>query len=176
MTTITENEYESLLGEIEAFEAATNYDASYLKEMLEHAPAALKVFNGFIPMTGHRQHAPFELYQVAKLTAYRHCDCGPCYQLAVHMAQAEGLEQTLLEELVYDNGELTPSLSLVRDFTLATLKNDPSYESLRIELEAAIGKPAMIEIALAIAAPQIFPVVKRAMGHYLSCQLVTLSL
>lgn len=119
----TNDAHETLLSEIEAFEAATRYDATYMKEMLEHAPEALLVFNGFLPMANHRLHAPLDVYQVAKLAAFRHCDCGPCFQLALDKAKAEGLEQSIRETIAYRIDDLEGILKLAQDFTLATPSN-----------------------------------------------------
>lgn len=164
------------LSEIEAFENETGYDASYMKDMLEHAPEALAVFKGFIPMASYRKHAPLLHYYVAKLSAYRQCDCGPCFQLALDYARQEGVPFAVREAIAFGKGELDPGLELVRKFTLAALRNEPDCEELRQSLEFELGKAAVAEIALAIAAPQIFPVVKRATGHYKSCSMVTLEL
>ncbi|MBD5781107.1 hypothetical protein IEN85_16530 [Pelagicoccus sp. NFK12] len=173
-TTQTTDPKQAALSQIEAFEAAYGYDATYMKAMLEHAPEALEVFNGFVPMAGHREHAPLEVYFAAKLTAYRIADCGPCLQLAVRMAQEAGVSDALIRALVFDKGELSELLARTRDFTRACLANQPDCESLRTELSWELGPAAMSELALAIAAAQVFPVVKRATGYYQSCSLVTL--
>lgn len=161
------------LQHIEAFESRYDYDCTYMKSMLEHAPEALEVFNGFTPMAAHRKHAPLELYFAAKLTAYRYVDCGPCLQLAVRFAQEAGISNELIEALVFDKGDLTERLAKTQAFTRACLSNSPDCESLRSELSWELGTPTMIELSLVIAAAQIFPVVKRATGHYKSCSLVT---
>ncbi len=165
---------QAALEQIEAFEAGYRYDCSYMKSMLEHAPEALEVFNGFTPMAGHRLHAPLEVYFAAKLTAYRYADCGPCLQLAIRFAQEAGVSNKLIETLVFDRGELSELLALTQTFTHACLANSSNCETLRTELSWEIGPAAMIELALVIAAAQVFPVVKRATGHYKSCSLVTL--
>ncbi|EDY82956.1 hypothetical protein VDG1235_2579 [Verrucomicrobiia bacterium DG1235] len=169
------NAKQESLRQIEAFEVAYRYDCSYMKTMLEHAPEALEIFNGFTPMAGHRLHAPLEVYFAAKLTAYRHADCGPCLQLAIRFAQEAGVENALIETLVFDRGELPELLARTQAFTRACLANTPDYETLRTELSWELGKATMIELALVIAAAQVFPVVKRATGHYKSCSLVTLN-
>lgn len=168
------NAKQAALSQIESFETAYGYDATYMKAMLEHAPEALEIFNGFTPMAAHRVHAPLEVYFAAKLTAYRYVDCGPCLQLAVRFAQEAGISDCLIEALVFDKGELTELLERTKKFTQACLSNSLDCESLRTELSWELGPATMIELALVIAAAQIFPVVKRATGHYKSCSLVTL--
>lgn len=159
---------------INAFEKQTGYDATYMKQMLAHAPDALEIFNGFVPMAGHRKHAPLDVYYVAKLTAYRHCDCGPCLQLALDYAKQDGISREIRERIAYDRGTLSSQLEEVRAFALAVLTNDPTCEDLRQNIEFSYGKATVIELALTIAAPQIFPVIKRAMGLYKSCSMVNI--
>ncbi|MDQ8186258.1 hypothetical protein [Pelagicoccus sp. SDUM812002] len=169
-----DNPKQSALSQIEAFETAYGYDCTYMKAMLKHAPEALEVFNAFVPMAGHRRHAPLEVYFAAKLTAYRHADCGPCLQLAVRFAQQAGVPDSLIETLVFDSGELSEILERTQAFTRACLANTADSETLRSELSWELGPAAMIEIGLAIAAAQVFPIVKSATGHYKSCSVVTL--
>ena len=137
--TVQSNQVEQLAA-IEAFERETGYDATYMKEMLKYAPAALSIFNHFIPMASHREHAPLLQYYVAKLTAYRHCDCGPCFQLALDMAKHEEVPVSIRKAIAFEKGTLPPDLQRVRSFTLAVLRNDPSYEEHRRALESEIGK------------------------------------
>jgi hypothetical protein len=173
-TTQTTDPKQAALSQIEAFEDAYGYDATYMKAMLEHAPEALDVFNGFIPMASHRVHAPLEVYFTAKLTAYRIADCGPCLQLAVRFAQEAGVGNRLVKSILQQDAQLPELLARTRDFTRACLAGSPDCETLRTELSWEIGPAAMHELALAIAAAQVFPVVKRATGYYRSCSLVTL--
>lgn len=140
--------------------------------MLEHAPEALEVFNNFVPMAGHRVHAPLKIYFAAKLTAFRYVDCGPCLQLAIRFAQEAGISDSLIRNLVLDEGQLSELLERTQAFTRACLSNHPDCEALRTELSWELGPAAMIELALVIAAAQVFPVVKRATGHYQACSLV----
>lgn len=165
---------QAALSQIESFEAAYGYDATYMKAMLEHAPEALETFNNFVPMAGHRVHAPLEVYFAAKLTAYRYADCGPCLQLAIRFAQEAGMPAPLIKALVFDQGELPELLARTQAFARACLAGSPDCETLRSELKWELGPATLIELALVIAAAQVFPVVKRATGYYKSCSLVTL--
>jgi len=168
------NNHQKALEQIEAFETAFQYDATYMKIMLEEAPEALEVFNGFTPMASHRVHAPLDVYMTAKLTAYRFADCGPCLQLAVRFAQQAGFDNNLISALVLDKGTLPPELARVQAFTKACLEEDESCEELRAELKWEYGKATMIELGLVMAAAQVFPIVKRSMGFHKACSLITL--
>ncbi|MBK1875585.1 hypothetical protein [Pelagicoccus mobilis] len=162
------------LQNIEAFEKAYDYDASYMKVMLDEAPEALEVFNHFVPMASHRAHAPLDVYMTAKLTAYRHADCGPCLQLAVRVAQQAGFEDELIAAIVLDQGQLPPHLLRVQAFTKACLEESETCEELRTELKWEHGKATMIELGLVIAAAQVFPIVKRSMGYHTACSLISI--
>ena len=161
------------LQQIESFEAHYGYDASYMKEMLDRHPQSLAVFNGFVPMAGFREKAALEDYFTAKITAFQHADCGPCLQLAARMAQEAGVSKERLREILHGSDSLPARQALIQRFTHATLQNSPDCEALREEVEATIGKAAAVELALVIAAAQVFAIVKRALGYYKSCQQVS---
>lgn len=171
----TETNRDQAMEQIAAFEARYGYDASYMKEMAEHALAALDIFNGFTPMAGHRNQAPLEVYFTAKITAYAYADCGPCYQLAIDFAKEAGVANELLDALVNGKEALPRELETIRAFTIAVLEAHPECDSLRAEIEARYGRATVIELGLVIAAAQVFPVVKRSMGHFKSCGLVSVN-
>lgn len=163
----------SAMREIEAFETRYGYDATYMKEMLEAAPEAYRVFGGFLPMAQFRSEANPEVYFTAGLTAFREVDCGPCLQLAVRKAREAGVDAALIREIL--GGESLPDpLETVRQFARSILRGTLDCEDLRAQLVKRLGAAAVVELALAVASAQVFPVVKRAMGHYRSCSTTPL--
>jgi hypothetical protein len=160
--------------DIAAFEARYRYDATYLTEMLSSSPEAYRVFSGFLPMAQFRLAAAPEVYFTAKVTAFREVDCGPCLQLAIRMAREAGVSKTLIHNLLQPESTLSPVLASVRSFSRAVLAGAPECNELRAKLLKELGAAAMIEIGLAIASAQGFPVLKRAMGHYRSCSATPL--
>ncbi len=162
------------LSEIQGFESAYQYDTTYMKEMLAASPAAYEVFERFLPMASFRQHANPEVYFTAKLTAFRMVDCGPCLQLAVRMAREGGLDSERIRNVLDASKALSPELEMVRTFVRAILTGEADPNPLRSEIEKAYGLETVVEIALVAASAQVFPVVKRAMGHYQSCATVAI--
>src|SRR5690606_10595931 len=165
-----------LLASIEAFLARYGYDASYMKEILAASPEALSVFNGFLPMASFRRVTPLNVYFTAKLAAFKQVDCGPCLELSVKMAKESGLDPQLIRDILNPAVELPPLLQMVRAFSNAVLQGSADVDELRLQLLTELGEAVMAELALAIAAPQIFPAVKRALGHYQSCALTPLEI
>jgi hypothetical protein len=153
--------------DIAAFEARYRYDAT-------SSPEAYRVFSGFLPMAQFRLAAAPEVYFTAKVTAFREVDCGPCLQLAIRMAREAGVSKTLIHNLLQPESTLSPVLASVRSFSRAVLAGAPECNELRAKLLKELGAAAMIEIGLAIASAQGFPVLKRAMGHYRSCSATPL--
>lgn len=175
MTTETTSKPEAL-EQIEAFERQFRYDATYMKEMLAAAPEALAAFQAFLQMVGHRKECPLAHYHVAGIAAFREVDCGPCLQLNVRYAVAAGLPSDLIEAAL-NNPDLLPTRHRqVHEFARAILRGEPTVDSLRATLVEALGETSVIEIGLRVASAQVFPVVKRAMGHYQSCALTRIEI
>lgn len=162
------------LSEIQHFESTYQYDTTYMKAMLAASPAAYEVFEHFLPMASFRQSANPEVYFTAKLTAFRMVDCGPCLQLAVRMAREGGLDAERIRKVLDASTPLQPELERIRTFVRAILVGETDPHALRSEIEKAYGVETVVEIALVVAAAQVFPVVKRAMGHYQSCATVAI--
>ncbi len=177
MTLHAKTRYDERLEEIARFEAENQYDATYMKELLRDAPDAYEVFAGFLPMAGHRASCPADLYHVASIAAYRQVDCGPCLQLAIRRARADGVAPELIKAtLSAATDGLSPDQARVRAFARGLLVGDPEIDALRQQLVASHGPVAVAEIALRVAAAHVFPVVKRALGHYRSCSLAPLEI
>lgn len=164
------------LREIEAFEARYRYDATYMKEMLGAAPEAYRVFAGFLPMAQFRLHTEPDIYFTARITAFREIDCGPCLQLAIRKAREEGVAKTSIQEILAVDRPLDPIRETVRQFACAILSGGPDGDHLRATLLEKLGEAAIVELALAVSSAQVFPVVKRGLGHDQSCAATPLEI
>ena len=177
MTTTAQAETNNeTLAAIEAFERKYRYDATYMKDMLEAAPEALAVFQSFLQMVSHPKACPVDLYHVASIAAFQHVDCGPCLQLAARYAVEAGVPRETIEAALNQPETLTEKQASVHTFANSILQGAPDHDALRQKLVNEIGEAAVIEIALKVASAQIFPVVKRALGHYQSCTLVSIEI
>ncbi len=166
----------SELNDIESFEDRYSYDATYLKEMLRSAPEAYQVFSGFLPMAQFRLDAEPDIYFTARITAFLEVDCGPCLQLAIRKAQEAGLSEELIRKILQADEPMSPLLETVRRFAHALLAGAPECDQLREDLLNQLGESTVVEVAFGVASAQVFPVIKRAMGHYRSCSATPLQI
>src|SRR5262245_29292779 len=102
------------------FERAWNYDASYVREMIDASPRAAWLFSRAAALGQFRRDLPRDAWFTAGITAVRHEDCGPCTQLAVSMAERAGLSPAVLRAVLGDNPDaMPPDIALVWKFTRA---------------------------------------------------------
>lgn len=71
-----------------AFENAFNYDASYLRDMLEVSLPAFLRFSQVAKLAQQRGDVPLDAWYAEKIATLLMDDCGPCTQLAVEMAES----------------------------------------------------------------------------------------
>ncbi|WP_292937091.1 hypothetical protein [Noviherbaspirillum sp.] len=156
-----------------AFERAFDYDASYIRDLLD---TSWKAFSRFVPvmkMSSHREGLPLDAWYAAKVVAIRSEDCGPCTQLTVTMAEREGVSARLLRA-VFDNDEkaMGPDVTLAVRYARAVLAHDLEADGLREQIAARWGQRAVVSLALSIAAAKVYPTMKYALGHGQACTRV----
>src|SRR4051812_27932997 len=111
---------------ITKFELDWNYDASYLRDMIDVSPRAAWLFSRVTALGRFRRDVPIAAWSAAGITAVRHEDCGPCTQLAVTMAERAGVSPDVLRAVLGDQpSAMPPEVGLVWRFTRATLAHDP---------------------------------------------------
>lgn len=155
------------------FERNFNYDASYLRDMIEVSPRAAWLFSRVTAMGQFRRDVPLDAWFTAGITAVRHEDCGPCTQLAVTMAERAGVSPAVLRAMLSDNpSAMPPDVALVWRFTRATLAHDPAADDYRDVIIERWGKRALISLTFAITASRIYPTVKYALGHGKACMRI----
>jgi hypothetical protein len=160
---------------IGAFERRWDYDGSYMREILDGAGwAALLPLDGLAKVSRYRRGVPAAVYYAAKLSAALAADCGPCLQLTVSQAEAEGVEAGLVRALIAgDRDALGAAERLGFDLARATLER-AGAESVRAEILARYGHAGLVSLAYGIVAAQAFPAFKYALGHGAACTLVRL--
>lgn len=159
--------------QLAAFERAFGYDTSYMGDMLDASWTGFLRFTSVAKMAAHREDLPLDAWYAAKLTATVAEDCGPCTQLVVNMAEADGVSQSVLRGILEgDEGAMGSNAALAQRFTQATLTHDPQADILLEQIVARWGERALVTLALAIAASRMFPTVKYAMGHGKACSRI----
>jgi len=155
---------------IDKFEREWNYDASYMRDLIEASPRAAWLFSRAAALGQFRRDIPIEAWYAAGITAVRHEDCGPCTQLGVTMAERAGVSPAVLRAVLADAPEaMPPDVALAWKFTRATLAHDPAADQYRDAIVQRWGKRALISLAFAITAARIYPTVKYALGHGKAC-------
>ena len=155
---------------IDKFEREWNYDASYMRDLIEASPRAAWLFSRAAALGQFRRDIPIEAWCTAGITAVRHEDCGPCTQLGVTMAERAGVSPAVLRAVLADAPEaMPPDVALAWKFTRATLAHDPAADQYRDAIVQRWGKRALISLAFAITAARIYPTVKYALGHGKAC-------
>jgi hypothetical protein len=158
---------------IDKFERQWNYDASYMRDLIDASPRAAWLFSRAAALGRFRRDVPLEPWFAAGITAVRHEDCGPCTQLGVAMAERAGVSPAVLRAVLADNPDAMPAdVRLVWQFTRATLAHDPAADAYRDEIVKRWGRLGLVSLAFAITASRLYPTVKYALGHGKACMRV----
>lgn len=158
---------------IARFERRFDYDMSYARELLDTSPKALTRFSRIAAMANHREDVPLDTWYAAKLATTLAEDCGPCTQLVVRMAEADGVAAHVLRAILAgDDGAMGADAALGFRFAEASLRHETGADALRDEVIRRWGKRALVSLGLAIAATRVFPTLKYALGYGQTCQRV----
>jgi hypothetical protein len=102
-------------------------------------------------------------------------DCGPCTQLAIEMAQREGVDPAILRAVVAHNIAAMPyEVALAVRFAEASLKHAPEADDLRQEVVRRFGERGLVSLSFALVAGRIFPTLKYALGYGRACTRLTI--
>ncbi|MEM8600514.1 MAG: carboxymuconolactone decarboxylase family protein [Bacteroidota bacterium] len=155
-------------------EGMLGVELDYLRSLADVSSGLFTKFTLAIPATAHRKHAPLHAWHLARLGATRVQDCGTCVQYVVNAALHAGASPEVLRAaLDNDASSLGDADYLALQFGEAVAARTPEAEDLRVRLVEAVGDEAAVEIALAVAMAQIYPILKRGLGQTVACALVT---
>jgi len=155
------------------FERRWNYDATYLREIIEVSPRAAWRFVSAARLANYSRDVPIEALVAAAITAVRSEDCGPCTQLATAMAERRGVRADVLRAILKDDVAAMPDdVALAWRFTKATMAHDAAADDYRAVILERWGPRAVVTLAFAITTARIYPTVKYAMGHGKACTRV----
>ncbi|HEY2486045.1 MAG TPA: hypothetical protein VGI36_12910 [Candidatus Binataceae bacterium] len=157
---------------IDAAERKFGEKLDYMRDIASASPAAFYKFALFLAFARHRKAAPLEACYLASIGALQHEDCGPCLQIAVNRALAEGVSPAIISSALAGGVTLDAERRLYLDFGRAVSANLPEAEELRLKLAGKLSPAAMVDLAIAIASARLFPTLKRGLGHAKSCSLV----
>ena len=155
------------------FERTWGYDASYMRDVLAVSPASFLKFS-LGAAAADRSAAPAEALVAAGLAGVLAEDCGPCTQIGVDMATAQGVRPEVLRAiLAADEAAMGETASLAWRFARASLARDMDVaDPLRDEIVRRWGEKALVAIGLSLVAARMYPTLKYALGHGKTCSRV----
>ena len=152
--------------QVAAFEHTWNYDASYLRALVDADPKAMLAFGKLRGIVAYRKDVPPAVYAAAGLAAVMQEDCGPCNQLGIDMAQEAGVEPAVLRAIVArDVAALPGDVALAVRFTEAVLCRSAEAEGLREQVVRRFGRRGLIALGFAMMAARMYPTLKYALGY-----------
>jgi hypothetical protein len=161
---------------LDRFERQWSYDASYMREVLAVSPASFLKFM-FGSQAADRKAAPAEAIAAAGLYGTMAEDCGPCTQIGVDMASAQGLDPDVLRAIIVgDETAMGETAALAYRFARASLARDmAACDPLRDEIVRRWGEKALVAISLTLMASRMYPTLKYALGHGKACSKVVVA-
>jgi len=155
---------------LDAFEREHGYDVSYLREVLATDLEAFRKFGAATSLGTYRKDVPRDVYFAAALTASMHADCGPCTQLGVGFALRAGIAADLIAAIVAgDDAALPAEVALGARFARAVLTHAADIDEQREQIARRWGQRAVVALAFATMAAQLYPTLKYALGHGKAC-------
>lgn len=165
-----------ITGQIDKLERLWGYDASYLRLVLAVNPMSALKF-GMVSQMVDQKAAPAEVIAAAKIVGTLAEDCGPCTQIAVDMAAANGVAPEVLRAILAGNtAEMGEAAALGWGFARASLARDlESVDPLREEIVRRWGEAGLVAISLSLTAARMYPTLKYALGYGRTCSKVTVA-
>ena len=158
------------------FERRYDYDASYMRELIDIDPAAFFAFSKVQGLSSYRK-APPEALVAAGLVGTLAEDCGPCTQIGCDIATANGVRPEVLRGILAGDAALMGEKAwLAYRFAKASLARDmDACDPLRDEIVARWGDKALVAISLSLMAARMYPTLKYALGYGKACSKVVVA-
>ncbi len=147
------------------------YDVSYMHELADADPSALRKFAFAMPFFIQAPNVPKNAYWATKLRSCRQADCGPCLRLVIEMATRAGIDRGIIRDVLVKipaDGDA----ALGQAYADAVLANSPDLPELIAKIEQNWGKKGLANMSAAVISGQFFPVFKRGFGHGIACEPV----
>jgi alkylhydroperoxidase family enzyme len=164
-----------ILRRLDAEERSLGESIEYTRHIVRSSLPAFLRFALCLPLARHRRALPAVPYHVARIVATRDEDCGTCVQIEVNEARRAGVPAEVVRAVVEQRLDaLPPEAADAYRFAAAVVRATGEEGAPRERLRQRFGEEALVELALAIAAARVFPIVKRALGYATSCSRVAL--
>jgi hypothetical protein len=121
--------------------------------------------------------APAAAIAAAKLVGTLAEDCGPCTQIVVDMAAADGVDPAVLRALLAgDEAAMGPDAALAWRFARASLAHDlDAADPLRDEVVRRWGPAGLAALSLSLTTGRMYPTLKYALGYGKACSKITVA-
>jgi len=163
-------------GQIRKFEKQWGYDAAYMHDLLDAGTGTFFRFS-FVPALGHRKGAPAAAMAAAVIVGTLSEDCGPCTQISVDIATANGVKPEVIRAiLVGDRFAMGENAALACSFARAVLDRDlEGADAAREEIARRWGSKAVVALGLALTTARMYPTLKYSLGHGRACRQVVVA-
>lgn len=158
---------------IDEFESHYDYDCNYMRVLERTAPKAFEAFVNFLPMGRIGESIPIDILWTAKISAMLVEDCGACVQLNIKMALESGVPAKLLKQVVQTPSELEGRFMQVYKFAKMVAAKLPVEEELYEKMKKDYSETQLSELSIAIASTKVYPTIKRSLGEFQSCALMS---
>lgn len=158
---------------INGFEKRYDYDAQYMREINQVSPSAIIRLLSFSGITNYRGNE-LSVWGGAALASTLHGDCGPCAQLMVDRLLELELNPADIQACVQGDYLSAGATGLGYQFALAVLNNSDDIDQLAAQIKTSYGPESHIAAAFAASTYSTYPLLKRALGHAKTCQLISL--
>src|SRR5436190_393390 len=160
---------------IRGFEKTWNYDASYMRDVIDASAWSFLKFS-LGSQAADKKAAPQEALLAAGLVGTMAEDCGPCTQIGVDLAAAQGVSpQVIRAVLDGDEAAMGETAALAYRFARASLTHDLAADDLRDEIVRRWGEKALVAIGLTLMASRMYPTLKYALGHGKACSKIVVA-
>jgi len=158
---------------LRAAEAQFKVPCDYLHHMVDTSVSAFFAFSKIFGISEYRRVLPLDAWHVGRIVATQAQDCGTCVQIAVNRALADGVAPAVLQLAVHGRvDELEEPLADMYRFVKCVVEANPDDDAERKKVRDRWGDQGLVELSLAVASSQFYPLVKRTLGYAKSCALV----
>lgn len=158
---------------LDRFERQNAYDATYMRDLVRAEPWSFVKF-GIGASAPNSHAAPAAALFAAGISATLREDCGPCVQISVEIATRAGVRPEILRAVIAgDEAAMGEAAALAYRFARASLDRDmAACDPLRDEIRRRWGERGLAAIALCLVSGRMYPTLKYALGHGLTCSQV----
>lgn len=162
--------------QIDKLERRWGYDASYLRLVLRANPMSALKF-GFVSQMADQRAVPAEAIAAVKIAGTLAEDCGPCVQIAVDMAAAEGVSPEVLRAILAgDEAGMGEGAAIGWRFARASLARDlVAADQGRDEIVRRWGEAGLVALSMSLTAARMYPTLKYALGYGRACSKLTVA-